>query len=125
MRNSRIIVYHNDGSFSEYSGFEKPLVYPGENVKLGQPIAVNTGKIFPKTVTFAVYYLDKNKVQNAETGNKYSHLVPVFHTLNAGDIKLEEETTYIGEINDHLITQEMSAKQKKRYEKNQAKKQNK
>ena len=125
MVNDRIIVYHKDDSFSEYSQFEKSLVYPGEYVKLGQPIAINTGKTLPKIITFAVYYLDKNKVKNPETGNKYSHLVPVFHTLNAGDVKLEEDAVYIGEINDNLLTQEMSAKEKKKYEKDKEKKQNK
>jgi len=57
----KIIVYHNDGSLSEYSNFEKMLVFPGEYIKLGQPIAINTGKTIAKTVNFAVYYLDKNK----------------------------------------------------------------
>ena len=119
---ARIIVNHKDGTFSEYSQFEKSLVYPGEYVKLGQPIAINTGKTLPKKIiNFAVYYLDKNKVQNRETGSKYSHIVPVFHTLNAGDIKLEANTTYIGEMSDHLITQEMSEKEKKKYEKNKGK----
>ena len=38
---------------------------------------------------------------------KYSHIIPVFHTLNAGDVKLEENTTYVGgEINKHLLTQD-------------------
>ena len=118
----RIIVNHKDESFSEYSYFEKALVYPGEYVKLGQPVAINTGKTFPKRVTFAVYYLDKNKVQNTETGSKYSHLVPVFHTLNAEDLKLEENTVYICEVNEHLITQEMSDREKKKYEKKKGKK---
>ena len=114
----RIIVNHKDYSFSDYSGFEKSLVFPGEYVKLGQPIAINTGKTLPKRVTFAVYYLDKNKVQNPQTGNKYTHLVPVFHTLNESDVKLEENTTYISEVTEHLITQEMSDREKKKYEKN-------
>jgi len=118
---TRIIVNHKDGTFSEYSQFEKSLVYPGEYVELGQPIAINTGKTLPKKIAFAVYYLDKNKVQNRETGSKYSHIVPVFHTLNAGDIKLEANTTYIGDVNEHLITQEMSEKEKKKYEKNKGK----
>lgn len=118
----KIIVYHNDGSLSEYAQFEKSLVFPGEFVKIGQPIAINTGKTVPKTIIFAVYYLDKNKVKNAETGSKHSHLIPVFHTLNAGDVKLEEDATYTGEITEDMIIQEMSDREKKKYEKKKANK---
>ncbi len=120
--NNRIIIYHNDGSFSEYSNIEQSLVYPGNNVKLGQPIAINTGKILPKSVSFSVYYLDKNKVQNAETGNKHSHLIPVFHT-SAGDVKMDEDGVYTGEITEFLIIQELSERARKKYEKKKEKQQ--
>jgi len=117
----KITVYHKDGSFSEYSNFEKSLVYPGNYVKLGQPIAINTGNTLPKKVHFSVYFLDKNKVLNPQTGNKHSHIVPVFHTLNAGNVKPDEDVVYVGEISEYLITQEMSDREKKKYEKNKGK----
>ncbi len=88
--NKRIIICHKDNSFSEYSRFGESLVYPGDYVELGQPIAITTRETLLKRVAFAVYYLNKNKVKNSETGSKYSHLVPVFHTLS-GDVKLEEK----------------------------------
>jgi len=117
MENNRMIIKHKDDSFSEYSQFEKLLVSQGNCVKLGQPIAINTGKNLSKVIGLAIYYVDKNKAGRWYT---CSHIVPVFHTLNAGDIKLEENTTYIGEINEYLKIQEMNEK----YEKNKKKNEN-
>ena len=120
MINNRIIIKHKDDSFSEYVRFEKSLVSQGNSVKLGQPIAVNTGETLPKAIAFAVYYVDENKVRNRQQ-YKCSHIIPVFHTRNAGDIKLEENAVYIGEMNEYLISQELREKEKKKYETNKKK----
>ncbi len=117
-----ILIYHKDGSFSEYSLFyDELLVYPGDYVELGQPIAVVNKENKHKRLNFSVYFLDKNKVKNDEIGNKYTHLVPVFHTANAGDLKLEEKMVYISEITENQVIQEMSNKEKKKYKKDKQK----
>lgn len=117
-KKEKIIVYHKDKSFSEYSLFSKRLVHAGDYVEVGQPIAVveqdEKGK---KNLSFSVYYLDKNKVKDADTGKKHSSLVPTFHTVNNDDSRLEEKTTYVAELTHDLIVQEMSKKEREKYEK--------
>ncbi len=87
---NRIIIRHQDGSFAEYIQFEKPLVRIGKKVESGQPVAIRDSR---KVVGFAVYYRDKNKVKYG-LGNRYSHIIPVFRTRNAGDVKLEDNVVY-------------------------------
>jgi len=70
--------------------FDPPYGY----VKQGEPIAVNTGEKAPKALGLAVYYIDENKVQIPWIGYKCSHIVPVFQTLNKGNVKLERGVTY-------------------------------
>ncbi len=108
--NNRIIIRHKDDSYSGYTQYEKSLVYQGKYVRLGEPIAVNTGKTVPKKINFGVYYMDRNR-------NRYSHIIPVFHTRNAGDIRLEENVVYIGDINGSLTTQEWREKEKRKNKK--------
>lgn len=113
----KIIINHKDGSFGEYGNYSKRLVYPGEYVKMGQAIAISTpnDKNFRK-ISFSVYFLDKNKVEDSETGSKHSGIIPIFQTANKGNIKLEERTTYIGAtISDEVIMQDMSKKEQKKY----------
>ncbi len=90
--NSRIIISHKDDSFAGYFQFKKSLVRIGKKVKSGQPIAIRDSR---KEFFFIVYYMDENKVKHG-FGNGYSHIIPVFHTLNAGDVKLEDNVAYIG-----------------------------
>ncbi len=120
-RDNKVIVYHKDDSFAEYSLIDEPLVNPGDYVEIGQPIAIvktkkNSNNKDQKNVKFSVYYLDKNKVQDRETGHKHSSLIPTFYTVDYGNVKLDEKTTYIAGITDDMITQEMSDKEKKKYE---------
>ncbi|NDV79389.1 peptidoglycan DD-metalloendopeptidase family protein [Dysgonomonas sp. 511] len=115
-KDDKIIIYHEDGTFGQYSKFQKVLVYPGESVSVGQPIAiVKPGDNERKLIHFSVFFLDKNMVNNDETGIKHSNLVPVFHSLNSGDGKLEEKTTYVSELTDELIMQDMSKKERAKY----------
>jgi len=118
-----LLIYHQDYTFAEYTGFTKTFVNPGDLVSVGQAIGIVnvTNKVTPYQLSIAFFFLDKNKVENKQTGNKYSHFAPLFHTANAGNIKLEEKKAYISELTDTLITQEMSKKEKKRYEKKKLK----
>ena len=125
MYNSRkyqqLTVYHDDGSFGQYAHWDTPLVFPGQVIEAGAPIAVVSKKgknIFSERFSFGVYFLDKNQLKDLQKGNKYTNLVPVFHTADAGDVKLETNKTYISGITDDLIMQDMSKKEKAKYLKN-------
>lgn len=118
----RIIIFHDDKSFSEYSNYSKSLIFPGEDIKIGQPIAIiSADEKGNKFLKFSVCYLDKNKMEDEESGIKHSAIMPVFHTQNKGDLKIEESTIYTSEITEDMITQEMSKKERAKYEKNKSK----
>lgn len=118
-----LLIYHQDYTFAEYTGLTKTFVNPGDLVNVGQAIGVVnvTNKINPYQLSIAFFFLDKNKVANKQTGDKYSHFAPLFHTANAGNVKLDENKAYIAQLNDTLITEEMSKREKKHYEKKKLK----
>ena len=121
-RMERIFIYHNDGSIGEYFQFSKPLVYPGDDVKMGQPIAILESHEKGRTaVAFSVYFLDKNMIDSG-SGQVHSSIVPIFHSANHGDVKLEEKTTYISEgVTEEMLLQDMSKKEREKYMKNKEK----
>ncbi len=126
-KKNQITISHNDGTFAEYALFTTPLVFAGENVKMGAPIAIAPqGAKLEKEIQVGIYFLDKNKVKVITTGSKHTHFIPIFHTANAGDTKLKEKNTYIAEITKEVLMQDMSSKEKKKYlkekEKNNEKK---
>lgn len=108
---SQITLYHSDGSFGEYVFEGKSLVYPGEKVKIGSPIAV-VDRTSQHALRFSVYFLDKNKLNN-EIGNKHTHFRPFFQTVNEGKTRLEDGKTYLGECTDEMLMQDMSKREKK------------
>ena len=113
---NKLIIYHKDGSLAEYTLFSEPLVYPKDYVDMGQPIAiVKPDENNRKRVAFSLYFLDKNKVRNANSGIKHSTIVPVFHSANKGDGKLEERTTYVANVTDEMTMQDMSKKERDKY----------
>jgi hypothetical protein len=120
-RRTQITVYHADGSFGEYVFRGKPLVYPGQNVKMGAPIALveRTGN---HSLRFSAYFLDKNKLKSNAQGNKHTHFRPFFQTVNEGKVRLENGTTYLCEYTDEMLMQEMSKREKKNFLKNRTEK---
>ena len=111
-----LFVYHNDGTFAHYGVLQKKMVKPGESVKTGTPIAiVYTDEEGARFFEFHIDFLDINKLEDRKSGGKHSILNPFFHTKNHGVVRLEENTTYIGEITDELIMQDMSKKEKAQY----------
>lgn len=113
---NRIIIYHDDCSFGEYSQYAEPLVYPGDVIRMGQPIAIiKPDEKNRRMVYFSLYFLDKNKISNTETGLKHSSIVPIFHTSNHGSGKLEEKITYKSAITEEMIMQDMSKKDRAKY----------
>jgi hypothetical protein len=119
---SQITLYHKDGTFGEYIFSGKALVMAGENVKMGQAIAVldrnlneNMVKIHGNTVKFSIYFLDKNKVKEKNIGNKHTHFRPFFQTDGEGKVRLEANKTYICERTDEMLMQDMSKREKKKF----------
>ena len=111
----KIAVYHADRSFSEYGGYTYPIVCPGDFIKIGDPIAViKADEKKNELLYFSNYFLDKNKVTNPDEKRVYEYFVPIFHTANAGSIKLQERTTYVAEITDEMLTQELSDRELKK-----------
>jgi len=119
---SQITVYHADGSFGEYVFQGKPLVYPGQTVKMGAPIAV-AGKSAADDyrLRFSTYFLDKNKVKDNSNGIKHTHFRPFFQTYNYGKSRLESDKNYICELTDEMLMQDMSKREKKNFLKNKEK----
>ena len=114
---SQITVYHSDGSFGEYVFKGKSLIYPGEKIKMGSPIAVVEG-----TLRFSVYFLDKNKLNDMKIGNKHTHFRPFFQTVDEGKIRMENGKTYLCERTDEMLMQDMSKHEKKNFLKNKSQK---
>lgn len=111
-----ITIAHDDGSFAEYSAFASSLVFAGEAVKMGDPIAISMqvdGSIASETdVSF--FFLDKNKLA-LNTGKRHTHFIPFFHTAGNAAVRLEEETAYTSEITDEMLMQDMSARERKKF----------
>jgi hypothetical protein len=110
-------MYHSDGNFGEYVFKGKSLVYPGERIKMGSPIAVveSTDR---NSFRFSVYFLDKNKLKDNNIGNKHTHFRPFFLTVNEGKVRLENARTYHCKLTDEMLMQDMSKREKKNYLKN-------
>jgi|GEM_PF-1402833 len=135
-RSNIITIYHKDATMADYdigkAFLVKQLVFPGDIVKMGDPIAVikpvtmtkpGTDKtLHGKAISVGIYFLDKNKFANEQGGGgRQTGFVPVFHTA-AGDVKLAPKTTYVGGITDQMATSDMSKREKERYLKDKAKK---
>ncbi|MDR0230695.1 MAG: hypothetical protein LBI82_01060 [Dysgonamonadaceae bacterium] len=111
---SQITAYHDDGTFGEYVFKGKSLVYPGKNIKMGEAIAIIQKDIAKNSVLFSVYFLDKNKVKETNTGNKHTHFRPFFQTFD-GKIRLENGKTYICEYTDEVLMQDMTKRERKKF----------
>jgi len=119
---SQITVYHPDGSFGEYVFQGKSLVYPGQTVKMGAPIAIARKSVTGDyRLRFSVYFLDKNKLKDNSIGSKHTHFRPFFQTYNYGKTRLESDKNYICELTDEMLMQDMSKRDKKNFLKNKEK----
>jgi hypothetical protein len=118
---SQMTVYHADGSFGEYIFKGKPLVGPGEKIKMGCPIGVlERTEDYSHLLLFSVYFLDKNKLKDNNIGHKYTNISPFFQTVNEGKARLEKDKTYLYELTDEMLMQEMSNREKKKFLKNKS-----
>jgi hypothetical protein len=114
---SQITLYHVDGSLSGYVFKGKPLAAPGQQIKMGTPIAVVERYLDKYSVCLSTYFLDKNKMAS-NFPRKYTHFLPFFQTANEGKAQLQNEKTYTCELTDEMRMQEMSKREKKKFLKN-------
>lgn len=107
----QLLIYHPDQTFAAYLVMSENFIQPGEEVQVGQPV----GKAGPSRVSISFFFLDENKFKGGESsGYPYSHFIPVFRTT-VGDTKLKEKTIYQAVVDDELIMQDMSKRDKKKY----------
>lgn len=107
----QLLIYHPDQTFAAYLVMSKNFIQPGEEVQVGQPV----GKAGLSRVSISFFFLDENKFKGGESsGYPYSHFIPVFRTT-VGDTKLKEKTIYQAVVDDELIMQDMSKRDKKKY----------
>jgi hypothetical protein len=118
---SKVTVYHADGTFGEYAFMGKPIGYPGRKVDVGTPIAIVDESIGKYSAYFSAYFLDKNKVNHTNVGNKHTHFRPFFQTDNEEKIRLENGKTYTCKLTDEMRMQDMSRRERKNFLKSRAK----
>lgn len=118
-RNS-ILVEHQDGTFGSYSGFAKNSIFvsPGQQLIPGTPLGTigraDKRKIY--NLYFKTYFLTKPEIVNKENKtlstlrSMHQYYTPVFYTQN-GNQKLKDGETYIADISDEIIIQELSRKE--------------
>ncbi len=119
-----ITIEHKDGTFSEYKGFNKDLIF----VKLGQ-------EVYPQTplgvlskfnnsayrLYFSVVYLkpvnDKfSKQRTFDDERLFGFLNPFFYTKE-GVVQLNNRQKYTSDMNDEVFFKEFSRREKKKYKK--------
>lgn len=115
-----VTVEHKDGTVSRYIGFKKESIF----VKLGQTVYPQTKlgalDIFNDStyrLYFDVAYLkkvdfDEKKLINSESQRE--HVTPLFFSSN-GSIKLNHNKVYTVEINESVLFEEFTKKEKKKY----------
>jgi hypothetical protein len=119
-----ILVEHSDGTLAKYSVLKKDsyLTKEGNTVYPGTPLALmGTYDVDDNTqLRLAIYYLDKEALspdnrQSDKKTNYYIYLNPVFYTCE-GAGPLMSGSTYKAQITDKLKTQEMTKKEKKKFD---------
>lgn len=104
-----ILVVHKDGTFAAYMNVEDRCVFPGDYLYPGDRMGTCGGG----RLSISIFYLDRNKIKNLKD-SPYTHYTPYFETAD-GPAKLEAGTGYVSYIDSEIITNEMSAGQRKRY----------
>lgn len=118
---NKIEIEHEDGTIGSYSIFKanSAMVEVGEEILMGDPLALAGGAQYTRghQVRLQVYalYYDKEAAEYSKDFFDYQSVLVKFKTTE-GDAKiLEGNIKYRGYIDDEMITQEMSKRQKKRY----------
>lgn len=119
-----IEINHNDCSFGSYQIFSQIFVKLGQKVEAGDPIGLAGGDKYSSEphIRFWVYYNYEQQfdIKNKDGSNRtlYWAYVPlIFYTKENKNIKLVYGNKYTSEHPDSLITQEMTKRQIKKWEK--------
>lgn len=111
----QLLIYHSDHTFAAYLMMKQNFIHTSEEVMVGQPVGIAGSW----GVSISYFFMDSNKFQiTGPTGYPYSHFTPIFRT-DKGDIKMEEKTSYKAIIDNDLLMQEMSKREKKKFQKQQ------
>ena len=108
---SGVLLYHKDDTFAAYLNLSELLVFPGESVDVGTPIALASHS----GLSVSFFFLDENLFQNGKpSGYAYTHFSPVFRT-DKGDVKLAKGEKYTCVLDEQLIMQDMGKSEQKKY----------
>ncbi|PCE66401.1 hypothetical protein B7P33_03650 [Sediminicola luteus] len=120
---NEVLIEHKDGTYGRYSGFARGSI----TVKLGQMVYPRTqlGKLTQFNerdyrLYLMVYYLTQNiedyKKQSLQSEDTHGYVDPWFVT-EKGVVKLQDDHQYTVQLNEEVILQEFSRREKKRYKK--------
>lgn len=112
-----LLVVHQDNTMSLYISMYENFVYPGENVRVGQPVGLadHGGQ------GISWFFLDRNRFSSGKaSGYPYAHFIPFFST-SSGLVQPEEGVGYVCRTDDSVITLDMSKAAKKKYMKSKGK----
>ncbi|NVJ45592.1 MAG: hypothetical protein HWE07_00650 [Cytophagia bacterium] len=115
-----IRIRHDDGTIANYWNFKNSssLVDVGTEVLPGTPLAIaaQTGETGDALLMLSFFYLvvEPSDFTDYKEWDSYKYFQPKFAQEGGADI-LKDGSTYSGFINDELVTQEMSRRQKKKY----------
>jgi hypothetical protein len=106
-----LLVYHKDGTFAAYMGFESTTVGEGLSVRTGDEI----GTCGKSRLCVSFFFLDPNKLD--EKTYPYTHFTPYVRT-SEGDVKLPLQQDITAVVDADLISMDMSKAARKKYIKN-------
>jgi hypothetical protein len=123
---NKIEVEHKDGTIASYSIFKanSAMVEVGDNLLAGMPIALAGGEQYNNgyQVRLSVYYLKFD--EEARTYDRdffsYGYQKIKFKTADEQPKELMPNIKYRGYIDEQMITQEMSKREKKPYNKSKS-----
>ncbi len=116
-----IEIRHNDGSVGQYNIFESgsAMVKEGEDILTGTPLALISGENYELGTHFRllIFYLsfEYNKTMKSKDWYMYKYITPEFVTESHGAVQLSNRSIYRALLNDDLITQEMTKRERKKY----------
>ncbi len=126
-KTNKIIIEHPDGTLASYSGFMKSkiLVKEGQTVypqtSLGILGRYDNRKTYYR-LAFMAYFLSdssmgkKSKKNSSASGSSYEFITPYFYT-SEGKLILAPKKEYTVDFNDDILTQELTRREKKNFQK--------
>lgn len=117
---NRLTIRHDDGTIARYSNFRNgsAFIEAGDEVNPGTPLAIatQTNTNGDATVLISINHLniDPDKGKEYKDWSSYLYVRPKFVTEEHEGL-LEPGKSYTSILNEELVTQEMSKREKKKY----------